>query len=83
MIELIHENDSISFDGYTITIEGQHGHTFSFDVSIVNILTGSTLAMAETRQEVRRMETKQTKEIVDGDEELPITEMSSPTLWTL
>ena len=47
LFQLIHENDSISYDGYTITIEGQHGHTFSFDVSIVNDCWINTGAMAE------------------------------------
>ena len=61
LFQLIHENDSISFDGYTITIEGQHGHTFSFDVSIVNDCWINTGAMHGIRQEVRRMELNKQK----------------------
>ena len=58
--QLIHENDSISFDGYTITIQGQHGHTFSFDVSIVNGCWVNTGAMAEYNR--RYEEWKQDKQ---------------------
>ena len=47
LFQLIHENESVSFDEYTIRIQGQHGNTFSFDVSIVNGCWMNTGAMAE------------------------------------
>ena len=31
LAQTIHKNPSISMEGYTITIEGQNGHTFAFD----------------------------------------------------
>tara|TARA_B100000459_G_scaffold49605_1_gene26289 strand:- start:364 stop:1185 length:822 start_codon:yes stop_codon:yes gene_type:complete len=34
LAQTIHENPAISMEGYTITIEGQHGHTFGFDFSV-------------------------------------------------
>ena len=34
LAEMIHEHPSISMDGHTITIQGQHGHTFGFDFSV-------------------------------------------------
>ena len=29
--QLIHEHEGVSYEGYTITIQGKHGHTFAFD----------------------------------------------------
>jgi hypothetical protein len=29
--QLIHEHEAVSYEGYTITIQGKHGHTFAFD----------------------------------------------------
>ncbi len=34
LAETLHDHPSISMDGYTITIQGQHGHTFCFDFSV-------------------------------------------------
>ena len=31
LAQTVHENPAVSMDGYTITIQGQHGHTFAFD----------------------------------------------------
>ena len=47
LFQLIHENEAVSFDDYTITIDGQYGQSFSFDVSIVNNCWINTGAMAE------------------------------------
>ena len=47
LFQFIHENDAVSFDEYTITIQGQHGNTFSFDLCIVNDCWVNTGAMAE------------------------------------
>jgi hypothetical protein len=47
LFQLIHENDSISHDGYTITIQGKHGNTFSFDFCLVNGCWVNTGAMSE------------------------------------
>ena len=46
LFQLIHENDAISFDGYTITIEGQHGHTSHLMYPLNNCWM-NTGAMAE------------------------------------
>lgn len=33
VMQFIHENQNISIDGYTVTIQGIYGNTFSFDIS--------------------------------------------------
>ena len=47
LFQLMYENPSVSIDGYTVTIEGQHGNTFSFDLCIVNDCWVNTGAMTE------------------------------------
>ncbi len=34
LAQSVHDHSSISMEGYTITIQGQHGHTFAFDFSV-------------------------------------------------
>ena len=60
LFQLIRENDAISFDGYTITINGKHGNSFSFDLSIVNNSWTNTGAMTE--YDKRYEEWKQNKQ---------------------
>ena len=50
LFQLIHENEAVSFDGYTIRIQGQYGNTFSFDLCIENGCWVNTGAMAEYNQ---------------------------------
>lgn len=47
LFQLIHENNNISIEGYTIRINGQHGNSFSFDLSLVNNCWINTGAMTE------------------------------------
>mgnify|MGYP003330971073 CR=1 FL=1 len=37
VMQFIHENQNISIDGYTVTIQGIYGNTFSFDISFINL----------------------------------------------
>ena len=30
-MQFIHDHEAVSYEGYTITIQGKHGHTFAFD----------------------------------------------------
>ena len=34
VMQLIHDHEAVSYEGYTITIQGNHGHTFSFDFGL-------------------------------------------------
>ena len=34
LAQTIHNHPSITMDGYTITVQGQHGHTFAFDFGL-------------------------------------------------
>jgi hypothetical protein len=47
LIQFMHENDNIKIDGYTITIEGKHGHQFTFDMSIEHDAWVSPRCLAE------------------------------------
>ena len=34
LMQLIHDSPHVTVDGFTITVQGQHGHTFAFDLSL-------------------------------------------------
>jgi hypothetical protein len=36
VMQFIHDSEHITIDGYTITVKGSHGHTFSFDICFEN-----------------------------------------------
>ena len=36
VMQFIHDNQNISIDGYTVTIQGMYGNTFSFDICLEN-----------------------------------------------
>ena len=33
-MQIIHDHEAVSCEGYTITIQGKHGHTFAFDFAL-------------------------------------------------
>ena len=49
VMQLIYEHDAVSCDGYTITIQGQHGHTFTFDFCLEIKAWGAPGTYAEHR----------------------------------
>ena len=52
LAETVHDHPSISMDGYTITIQGQHGHTFGFDFSVELEVWGAPGTYAEHKADM-------------------------------
>ena len=54
VMQYIHDSEHIEMDGHTITVRGQHGHTFRFDVCFQNDIWTHPGGMKEHEERVAR-----------------------------